>query len=287
MIFFCYTLSMLKRVYIEIGNICNLHCSFCSYTTRKPEIMIPDFFETIVQQVKDYTDFIYLHVQGEPTLHPFFDDLLTICDAYAMKVQLVTNGTTLSKVHDVLLNHSCLRKISFSLQSIEFYQQNLDIFQSTLFHFLDACKEKKSPIIEVRFWRSDELKETRTKTILEHFHQQYTLTKTNRKNNYSIAENIYVDFDNMFEWPDDLSKPVSSKGKCLGAIQQIAVLSNGEVVPCCLDCNGMISFGNMHTHSIQEILHCERYVNMVKGLQKQTLIEPFCQKCTFRLRFNK
>ena len=249
--------------------------------------MTLNFFETIVQQVKEYTDYIYLHVQGEPTIHPSFDELLSICDAYAMKVQLVTNGTTLSKVHDVLLNHSCLRKISFSLQSIEFHQQNLDIFQSTLFHFLDACKEKKFPIVEVRFWRSDELKETRTKTILEHLHQQYTLTKTNRKNNYSIAENIYVDFDNMFEWPDDLSKPVSSKGKCLGAIQQIAVLSNGEVVPCCLDCNGVISFGNLHATSLQEVLHSERYVNMVKGLQQQTLVEPFCQKCTFRLRFNK
>ena len=30
--------------------------------------MTPDFFETIVQQAKDYTDYIYLHVQGEPTL---------------------------------------------------------------------------------------------------------------------------------------------------------------------------------------------------------------------------
>ena len=41
-----------------------------------------DEFEHIIKQIKDISSYIYLHVQGEPLLHPYFDQILTICDNY-------------------------------------------------------------------------------------------------------------------------------------------------------------------------------------------------------------
>ena len=278
---------MIKRVYIEITNVCNLHCQFCSYTKREPEVMSLKFFEDILKQVKQYTDYIYLHVQGEPTLHPHFNDILSLCDQYNLKVQLVTNGTTLFKVKDILLSHPSIRKINFSLQSIEFHTLDLNAFQQTLFSFVDTCIQKKSPIVELRFWRSDELENDRTSSLLSTIKNTYSLTETNRNNNYSIAKNVYVDFDNMFEWPDELKEKNSTRGRCLGAIQQIAILSNGTVVPCCLDCNGEIDLGNLHDQSLDSIFQSHRYIQLVEGFKRNYLEESFCQKCTFRFRFNK
>ena len=116
---------MIKRVYIEITNVCNLSCSFCKKNSRPSRFLSIEEFLYIIQQVKPVTDYIYLHVQGEPLLHPQLEDIFLLCDRVGMHVQLVTNGTFLSR-YPYLYNHPSLRKISFSLQSVE-YQHSADI----------------------------------------------------------------------------------------------------------------------------------------------------------------
>ena len=59
-----------KKIYIEITNNCNLKCSFCSEVKRKRRFMTTEEFENILIKIKDYTDYIYLHIKGEPLLHP-------------------------------------------------------------------------------------------------------------------------------------------------------------------------------------------------------------------------
>ena len=61
---------MFNRIYIEITNICNLKCSFCPITTRKKEFMSVSDFEVVLSKIKNYTKHIYLHVKGEPLMHP-------------------------------------------------------------------------------------------------------------------------------------------------------------------------------------------------------------------------
>ena len=47
----------LKKIYIEITNLCNLKCSFCSQSSRKGRCMSAEEFENIISQIKDYTDY--------------------------------------------------------------------------------------------------------------------------------------------------------------------------------------------------------------------------------------
>ena len=65
-----------KKIYIEITNICNLNCSFCSKDKRKKEYMSLDNFEHILKKIHNYTDYIYLHVKGEPLLHPNITEII-------------------------------------------------------------------------------------------------------------------------------------------------------------------------------------------------------------------
>ena len=59
-----------KKIYIEITNSCNLSCSFCIKNKRKIRYMTREEFKTILLKIKDYTKYIYLHILGEPLMHP-------------------------------------------------------------------------------------------------------------------------------------------------------------------------------------------------------------------------
>ena len=86
-----------KRIYIEITNSCNLNCSFCSKSFRDKRNMSILEFETVLKKIDKYTDFIYLHLKGEPLLHPDLDKILELLDNYNKKVIITTNGTLLKE----------------------------------------------------------------------------------------------------------------------------------------------------------------------------------------------
>ena len=104
-----------KKIYVEITNRCNLNCSFCGVNKRKYNDMSLEEFQSVVEKIKAYTDYIYLHVKGEPLLHPLLDDILTICDNSLLKVNITTNGVFLKEKKDILLNHPSVRQINISL----------------------------------------------------------------------------------------------------------------------------------------------------------------------------
>ena len=48
------------KIYVEITNICNLNCSFCSKDNRKLKEMTKEEFAIVINKIKDYTKTIYL-----------------------------------------------------------------------------------------------------------------------------------------------------------------------------------------------------------------------------------
>ena len=115
---------------------------------------------------------------------------------------------------------------------------------------------------------------------------QYEMKPTGRPDNYAIMPNIYVDFDNAFSWPEQSSGDYTT-GTCLGGISQLAILSDGTVVPCCLDAHGSIPLGNIFRQPMSDILQSERYLNLVKGFRHHRISEDLCRRCSFRQRFNQ
>ena len=69
-----------KRIYIEITNICNLKCSFCSNSKRNKKEMSIDEFELVMSKITMYTDYIYLHVKGEALSHHYLEDIFEVVD---------------------------------------------------------------------------------------------------------------------------------------------------------------------------------------------------------------
>ena len=109
---------MLKRAYVEITNICNLRCSFCPGTRREKRYMSPTTFRLLAEKLRPYVRYLYLHVMGEPLLHPQLSELLDIARALDFKVCLTTNGTLLAERRDLLLSKPPY-KVSVSLHAME------------------------------------------------------------------------------------------------------------------------------------------------------------------------
>ncbi len=275
----------IRRVYIEITSRCNLQCAFCTAPERMQEEMDLSFFRRIIPQVRQITPYIYLHVQGEPLLHSQFDEIMTVCDEAEMQVQLVTNGTLLNRRD--LLSHSSLRKISFSMQSIEYHRQDPVSFLKEILAFAEKASEQGRPYCEIRFWRDDQLHSPRTQACIDWLKKNYPMISSGRKDNYELMKNVYADFHNSFVWPSMDHPEISSTGTCLGGIGQIAILCDGTVVPCCLDAEGVIRLGSLHESSLADILAGERCLRLCEGFRNHRLEESLCRRCTFRERFSQ
>ena len=133
-----------KKIYIEILNYCNLNCSFCEKTKKIKKMMSIEEFNKIINEVKKYTEYIYLHVQGEPLLHPNLKEFFEIAYQNNIKVNITTNATLLEKNIDLLINSKSLRQINLSLQALQilpnkekYYDSIIKLIDSTSFNLYD------------------------------------------------------------------------------------------------------------------------------------------------------
>ncbi len=272
-------LSM-KRIYIEITNICNLRCAFCDPGRKPARIMTAEEYRHVLEEIRPLTKYIYLHVQGEPTLHPRFEEILAISDEMGMMIQLVTNGTNLRREY---LSHPSVRRLSVSLQSTDYQHDfNAEACLNVLQEMISSLREQQ--FLEIRFWTNDLGRNARL--CMDRLHEKYEFLPTARNNSWQIARNTFVSFADTFEWPSSASGEITDKGTCLGGIQQIAVLSDGTVVPCCLDKDGQIDLGNIFETPMKKILASDRYLDLVRDFRNGTVRETLCRKCTFRRRFS-
>lgn len=275
-----------KRIYIEITNQCNLSCDFCASGKRPKRFMSVDEFQLICEQIRFFTDYIYLHVQGEPLLHPQLKDILQIAQLHHLKVQLVTNGTLINEKMDILLNTRAVRQISVSLQSMQTigYLEGLD-HRNRLFKQLIQLSDI-GIIVQLRLWNfSDQVFTDGVNDCLSFFNINKEDLIIEKKRYLTNHKNVYFSLDRQFQWPSD---PVnkSTRGTCYGTRSMLGILSDGTLVPCCLDHDGAISLGNAFTTPFSTLINNQRYTEIQTGFSRHRIIEPFCQHCQYRQRFD-
>lgn len=288
-----------KIVYLEITNVCNLTCDFCPETKRKAEFMSEAAFKHILDQIKPFTEYIYLHVKGEPLLHPNLGDFLDISYEKGFKVNITTNGTLIDKAADTLIKNSAVRQINFSLHSVDGNQKVIskDEYIDSILNFSNRAILESSIIISLRLWNLDEalLTEDQRRRNLDIIHKIEENFKLPYKIQGNLSENkalklwdrVYLNQDYEFKWPDLKEEEDFNKGTCFGLRNQIAILVDGTVVPCCLDGEGIIHLGNIHEEKFSEIINGKRAENIRIGFCNNNLVEELCRKCGYRKRFNK
>lgn len=273
-----------KKIYIEITNVCNLNCSFCLNNKREKKFMSVSDFSRIIKEIKPYTDYVYLHVKGEPLLNPNLDLFLDICDSNKIKVNITTNGTLLKKNYEVLRKHKCLRQLNISLHSENDNEDYLD-------DVFSVCKNLSDSVyISYRLWTLNDLVlDEKSTEIVEEIILSYKLSteiveKVYHDKQIKICENTYINKDNLFEWPNINSKR-ETNGYCHGTIDHVGILVDGTVIPCCLDGEGIVNLGNILSTSFGDILSSEKFMLISDGFKKNLCNEELCKKCRFKDRF--
>ena len=104
-----------------------------------------------------------------------------------------------------------------------------------------------------------------------------------------IANKIFLEYGEKFEWPDP-----ENDGKigdedlfCHGLRDQIGILSNGTVVPCCLDSEGTVSLGNIFESALDEILSSPEAVRFYDSFTKRKSPTALCSNCGYARRFSR
>ncbi|MBD3841011.1 MAG: SPASM domain-containing protein [Campylobacterales bacterium] len=249
-----------------------------------------DLFEKVLIQLKEYTQNIALHVFGDPLCVSDLQSYLDLALRYDKKVHLTTTGYYIRNFSQEVFFHPSIAQINFSLNS--FNKNNLKISLEDYLHPLIQLAQKKSEhrldfFVNFRLWNKDDLESEKKfndkvlKILNENFDEISQKGKSLR-----LGNKILVHFDNYFQWPS-LHNTTSSDGTCHGLQSQLAILSDGTIVPCCLDGFGVINLGDIKYQTLDSILQSKKALQIIDGFKNNKAIEELCQKCTYKHRFDK
>ena len=242
---------MLKRVYLEITNVCNLACAFCPGTTRTPHFLSEEEFDRLTDALRGETQYLYFHLMGEPLLHPLLGRFLQRAGEKGFRVILTTNGTLLGEKGEVLLSAPALYKINLSLQSFEANRGG------ELKSYVNRCAAfaakagAAGKICELRLWNHGGL-ESLNGEILSLLSLEFPQPWETNARSVRLAERVYCD---------------------------------GTVVPCCLDHNGDVPLGNLFLQDLKEIMSTDKARRIYDGFSQRKAAEELCRRCGYARRF--
>ena len=273
-----------SRVYVEITNLCNRNCSFCPGTVRAPRMMSVSEFEAAAKRLTGVTGYLYYHLMGEPLTHPGLPEMLAIAARLGFRSQITTNGTLLPQRGQALIDAG-VHKVNISIHSFEegSDQDYLDYIHGCL-DFADRAS-RAGLIVVLRLWNKG-FDEGRNISTLELIRKKFPWDWKEEPKGIRIQHKLFIEQGERFDWPDLTARDGGGRVFCHGLRDHFGILSDGTVVPCCLDREGIISLGNIFEQSAEEILSSPRANTMRDGFSCRRAAEELCRKCGYARRFS-
>lgn len=242
-------------------------------------------FSRILPKLKPYTDYLYFHLMGEPLFHPRLERFLELAGEADFRVILTTNGTLLARQQEMLLQAKALHKVNISLHAFEANDLSIPFeeYLQLCFAFGQAAKGEK--LVVYRLWNQGGA-DAKNGQILEEMERYFPKPWVQERHGIRLANKVYLEYGEKFDWPD-LSAPEGEEPVfCYGLKDQIGVLCDGTVVPCCLDHEGDIPLGNLLEQDMAQILENPRAKAIIEGFQKGKAAEALCRRCGYARRFS-
>ena len=269
-----------RKVYLEISNRCNLNCSFCPGTKRPAGAMSRETFRLALERLRPWTDYLYFHLMGEPLCHPELAWFLDLAGQMGFRVILTTNGTLLPRHQGMLLAAPALHKVNISLHAFEANDLDTPFSQylDGCFRFGQAARGEK--LVVYRLWNAGGA-DVRNQEILRALEGYFPKSWTQERRGIRVGQRVYLEQADKFDWPDLSAEDGGEHVFCYGLRDQIGVLWDGTVVPCCLDHEGDIPLGNLFEQELGEILEGPRAQTICQGFARGIAVEELCRKCGF------
>lgn len=294
-----------EKIYIELSDICGLNCGFCPSVKGVRGAMGVEKFGIIAKKVAGVGRIYTFHLLGDPLVLPNLKDFIELANAHKMTLELTTSGFYMSEKNaQLLLESENIRQINLSLMAFLAQKKlNLNEYFAPILRFLRLHLEQNSQsFVNLRLWNlganfTPPFENSAIYSLLER--EFNTKIQKNAPKN-RLENRIILHQSELFCWAgakaDDLGvqkefvdlqgeknapKMPCGKGSCHALRKQIGVLSDGTVVPCCMDTSGVMGLGNLFTQELNEILANKRAVAMKKGFERGEFTEKLCQQCEF------
>ncbi len=238
-------------------------------------------------RLRPFADVLYFHLMGEPTAHPLLPRFLSIAHDMGFMPILTTNGTLLPKRGGQLLADGVRpAKVSISLHAFEANpMEGLSFadYLSGCIDFAQALADAGS-ITVFRLWNLDGRAEgalhTRNREILAALEAAFPLPwQDSRRGGQLLSDRIFLEWGDKFDWPTTEGPPLTEEGFCYGLRDQIGVLADGTVVPCCLDHRGDAALGNLFDTPLDQILSSPEAKTIYDGFTAHRCVHPLCKRC--------
>ena len=274
----------MKKAYLEITNICNLNCAFCPGTRRRAHMLSREEFSVLAEKLRPHTEYLYFHLMGEPLLHPLLGDFLEIAQNLGFRVMLTTNGTLLEKRGALLCKSPAVHKINISLQSFEANAGGAfdEYFDGCIAFARRATAAGKR--CEFRLWNRNGLERLNPR-IEAKLGAAFPKPWAKSREGWKLAERLWLEPGDRFDWPDLRAEDRGERCFCYGLRDQIGILCDGTVVPCCLDHEGDVPLGNLFKEDLADILSSERALAIREGFSRRRAVEDLCRRCGYARRF--
>ncbi|MBQ3000063.1 MAG: radical SAM protein [Clostridia bacterium] len=274
---------MYSRVYVEITNICNMNCSFCHGHSRAPRRMTAEEFLHVLSEISPHTSYLYYHLMGEPLTHPNLPQFLQMAHERGFRSVITTNGTLLKKRSDELLSVP-LYKINLSVHSFEEGTEETFLrYLSELSDFADKASAEGT-IVVFRLWNRG-FDEGKNEKILSFLKARFLGEWAENTRGIRIHDKLHIEWGERFSWPDREALEGDNEVFCYALSDHFGILSDGTVVPCCLDSDGVLSLGNIFEEPLTKILTSRRAEKIREGFSRRCAEEDLCRRCGYARRF--
>ncbi len=239
-------------------------------------------FKLALSKIRHLTKYLYFHLMGEPLCHPEIIRFIEYAKGDGFNVAVTTNGTLLARLGDALIA-SGVYKVNISLHSFEDEAEKTRYLDSCLFF---ADKASRAGVLTVlRLWNGEENSGENTETYskIKDFFKDFKWVFGSR--GARIRDKLHLEYGERFEWPDINARDLGDEVFCYGLSDHFGILSDGSVVPCCLDSDGVITLGNIFKDGIDEILSSQRAKSIKCGFKNKKAREELCRKCGYARRF--
>ncbi len=282
------------RLNIESTNRCNLKCKMCPHglggIKRPIGSMTLPLFKKIVDESKKKTEFIYLHLFGEPLLNKNICNFIEYCTENDILTGMASNGCFLTKEISEKLINTGLNFLILSLDGLskESYENirigaNFDVVYSNIRSFIKKKDEKKSKI-PYTVIQMIEMKENSDQA--HSFNEMWRGLRT------TIP---YV--KQCADWGGQVEKlpailhrypPTEKRAHCGSLWTELTILWDGSVVPCCVDFDKKYVLGNVTERSLSEIWNGhsmqELRKKLINGKHNEIALCKNCDSYSFGLK---
>jgi len=178
-----------------------------------------------------------------------------------------------------ILNHDYFKTDSGSKNSNKKYGNNLD---SPFHHSSDV---DATDTIKNKIENESRIQNMILEKISAFFHMDAVAWAGNSAEDFLQLDNrIRLHQKKLFDWPS-LNSPEIPDGFCHGLSSHFGILSDGKVVPCCLEGYGIINLGNIFETQLSTVLLSDRSRKIRTGFKQGKPAEALCKRCPYRMRF--